>query len=235
MRNSAEPVRPVLGRCQEASITPRLASPSSAASSAVVRKLREDMGLRSASSRAERDAHAAIDLAFFSIPVTEAWPISPVRATCVPPQGCRSKPSMAIRRTRPAPIGGLTDMVLVRLGLASSSASAIQRWLTAASRAISALSRSSMSALSSEVSPEINRAARRRRPPTLPSPHRAHDREQMKGSVSAHALVAQIPVDPGDHACARAGQGGALVGTWRRVARSGWRSIDDRKHRPISS
>src|ERR1700733_6776486 len=64
-RNSAAPVRPVLGTCQDASIRPRLASPSSAASSAVVRKLREGMGFRSASSRAERDAHAAVDLALF--------------------------------------------------------------------------------------------------------------------------------------------------------------------------
>ena len=47
-RNSAAPVRPALGRCQEASITPRLGSPSSAASSAVVTKLREGMGFRSA-------------------------------------------------------------------------------------------------------------------------------------------------------------------------------------------
>ena len=61
--NSAAPVRPELGRCQEASITPRSASPSSAASSAVVMKLREGMGLRSAYRSAERDAHAAVDLA----------------------------------------------------------------------------------------------------------------------------------------------------------------------------
>src|SRR5271154_4961244 len=55
-------------------------------------------------------------LPFFSIPVTEAWPISPVRPTCVPPQGWRSKPSIAISRTRPVPIGGLTDIVLLSVG-----------------------------------------------------------------------------------------------------------------------
>ncbi len=45
-------------------------------------------------------------LPFFSIPVTNARPISPVRATWVPPQGCKSRPSIATRRTRPVPIGG---------------------------------------------------------------------------------------------------------------------------------
>jgi hypothetical protein len=33
-------------------------------------------------------------LPFFSIPVTEAWPISPVRATCVEPQDRRNGPEM---------------------------------------------------------------------------------------------------------------------------------------------
>jgi hypothetical protein len=48
-----------------------------------------------------------------------------VRATWVPPQGCRSiwpAPSpIRTSRTLPCPIGGLTDMVLTRPGLASSS------------------------------------------------------------------------------------------------------------------
>ena len=142
---------------------------------------------------------------------------------------------MAIRRTRPVPIGGLTDMVLMRLGLASSSASAIQRWLTAASSAISSLSRRSMSALSSAASPEIEIE-----PPVAvadrPSRHRIrrHDREQMKGSMGAHPLVAPLPVDAGDHAHGQAGQGGP----------NGWHMengrairvvdrIDDRKHCPV--
>ena len=47
---------------------------------------------------------------------------------------------MTTRRTRPVPIGGLTDMVRTRPGLASSSASLIQRSLTGWSAAISALS-----------------------------------------------------------------------------------------------
>src|SRR5689334_8934670 len=66
-------------------------------------------------------------LPFFSMPVTCTLPISPVDCTCVPPQGCRSNPSISIRRTRPVPIGGFTDMVLTRLGLAASSSSLIQR------------------------------------------------------------------------------------------------------------
>src|SRR5689334_3191020 len=63
-RNSAAPIRPALGRCQDASITPRLGSPSSAASSAVLRKLREGMGRLIRLCGAERNAHAAVDLAF---------------------------------------------------------------------------------------------------------------------------------------------------------------------------
>ena len=73
-----------------------------------------------------------LSLPFFSILVTTTLPISPVLRTCVPPQGCVSTepPSpMRTRRTLPVPIGGFTDMVRTRPGLASSSASLIQRSL----------------------------------------------------------------------------------------------------------
>src|SRR6185312_11249859 len=66
----------------------------------------------------------------FSIFVTSTRPISPVRATWVPPQGCRSVPSMSSSRTRPWPLGGFTDMVRTRSGVAASSSSVIQRGRT---------------------------------------------------------------------------------------------------------
>ena len=54
-------------------------------------------------------------------------PISPVRATCVPPHGCRStsvSPSpIRISRSRPVPRGGATDIVRTSPGSASSTAS----------------------------------------------------------------------------------------------------------------
>src|SRR5271165_1033280 len=63
-RNSARPFRPVGGRCQDESITPSLGSPRSAASSAVVQKLRVGKGLlRSGRGIGQRDAHAPVDLA----------------------------------------------------------------------------------------------------------------------------------------------------------------------------
>src|SRR5271157_4479955 len=63
-RNSASPFRPVGGKCQDESITPRVGSASSAASSAVVQKLRVGKGLlRSGRWISQRDAHAPVDLA----------------------------------------------------------------------------------------------------------------------------------------------------------------------------
>src|SRR5262249_10871420 len=59
--------------------------------------------------------------------VTRTSPISLVVRTWVPPQGCRSYPTISMSRTRPVPTGGLTDMVLTRPGWAASSASVIQR------------------------------------------------------------------------------------------------------------
>src|ERR1043166_5445753 len=60
-------------------------------------------------------------LPFFSIWVTRTAPISEVRRTWVPPHGCRSKPAISTSRTRPLPMGGLTDMVFTKPVLASSS------------------------------------------------------------------------------------------------------------------
>src|SRR5262249_31344007 len=57
-------------------------------------------------------------LPLLSILTTSTEPISLVRLTCVPPQGCRSTPSISSRRTRPAPIGGLTDIVRTSSGRA---------------------------------------------------------------------------------------------------------------------
>src|SRR5262249_40546248 len=69
-------------------------------------------------------------LPLLSIFATAMGPTSAVDRTCVPPQGCRSiRPSspMATRRTRPVPVGGFTDIVRTRWGLAASSSSLIQR------------------------------------------------------------------------------------------------------------
>ncbi len=106
---------------------------------------------------------------FFSILPIRSAPISPVRATWVPPQGCRStcpapRP-IRTSRTRPAPRGGCTDIVLTSPGLASSSASVIQSVLTSRSRATSALSASSSAALSSGGSS----MAKSRRPFSAPT------------------------------------------------------------------
>ena len=118
--------------------------------------------------------------------------------TCVPPQGCRStQPSspMTTRRTRPVPIGGFTDMVRTRPGLASSSASVIQRSLTGWSAAISAL-RSAVSlslstadgVLDVEVEPAVvgvDLAA---------GDGELHQRaEQMQAGVHAHEAVSACP------------------------------------------
>ena len=60
-RNSTAPKRPVLGRCHEPSITPRSASPSSAASSAGRAEIARSHRRGSGQKRRERDAHAAVD------------------------------------------------------------------------------------------------------------------------------------------------------------------------------
>src|SRR6185437_5727139 len=75
----------------------------------------------------------------FSILVIATGPISAVLRTCVPPQGCKSTPAISISRTRPAPIGGLTDIVRTSSGRAASSSSAIQRGAASCPSAISLL------------------------------------------------------------------------------------------------
>src|SRR5262249_52241380 len=71
----------------------------------------------------------------FSILVHSTRPISPVRATCVPPQACRSTSSIASRRTRPAPIGGRTLIVLTSSGRELSSSSVTHCGVTGRSTA----------------------------------------------------------------------------------------------------
>ncbi len=80
-----------------------------------------------------------------------------------------------------------------------------------------------------EIEPPVRVADR-------PSRHRIgrDDREQMQGSVGAHALVAQLPIDAGDHARSRAGQGGPYG--WHMQNGRAIRvvdRIDDRKHCPV--
>src|SRR5215831_15757547 len=65
--------------------------------------------------------------------------ISAMSATWVPPQGCRSIPGILSSRTRPAPRGGCTLMVLTSSGCASSSASVIHTVSVAAPAAMRAL------------------------------------------------------------------------------------------------
>src|SRR5262249_44183946 len=60
-------------------------------------------------------------LPLFSIFVTVIGPISVTLRICVPPQGWRSIPAISIRRTRPVPLGGFTDIVRTSSGAAASS------------------------------------------------------------------------------------------------------------------
>ena len=142
---------------------------------------------------------------------------------------------MAMRRTRPVPIGGLTDMVLMRLGFASSSESAIQLWLTAASRRDQLVEPAldlrfvEHSLARIEIEPPLSVADRSSRDRVG-----RDDRKQMQRGVSAHALVAQVPVDAGDHAHGRAGQGGALGGHMQNGRAVGIVDrADDRNHGPV--
>ena len=50
------------------------------------------------------------------VPQAITAPISAVLATCVPPQGCRSTPSISSTRTRPSPRGGCTLIVFTSSG-----------------------------------------------------------------------------------------------------------------------
>ncbi len=83
---------------------------------------------------------------------TRTRPISPVRRTWVPPQGCRSWPSMRTRRTRPDPRGGLTAIVLTRSGRASSASSEIHSEPTGWSPSMRRLSSAAIRSLSRAAS-----------------------------------------------------------------------------------
>ena len=134
----------------------------------------------------------------FSILVHSTRPISPVRATWVPPQACRSTPSMASSRTRPAPIGGRTLMVLTSSGREFSS---VVGDPLRHDRAVDGeelvdllgdpfLGRDL--ALEVEVEPAlvgIDLAAG-----DVALDHRRHD---MQRGVHAHVLVAPLPVEHG--------------------------------------
>ena len=80
-----------------------------------------------------------------------------------------------------------------------------------------------------EIEPPLSVADR-------PSGHRIgrHDREQVQRGMGAHALVTQLPVDAGDDARARRGQGGALgrdVQNGRAVGVVD--RVEDRNRRPV--
>ena len=113
---------------------------------------------------------------------------------------------MATRRTRPAPVGGLTDIVFTSPGLAASSSSVIQ------------LERHRGVERDQFVQPALDfrlvegRLAVEVEPPLAIADRAAgdgvgeHDREEVQRRVGAHPLITPDPVDPGDHACARSRQ-----------------------------
>src|SRR6185437_14685733 len=95
-------------------------------------------------------------LPLFSILLTRSAPTSPVRATWVPPQGCRSTPSISTRRICGRCSGGVTDMVRISSGRAASSAPLM--WLMCSGA--SAATRRSMPALSASASSARSRPSR---------------------------------------------------------------------------
>ncbi len=111
-------------------------------------------------------------------------------------------PSISTRRIRPVPMGGFTDIVLTRPGLARSSSSVIQRVPTAASRSIKARSWSwicSRAMLVGQVEIETavtlaDGAARHR--------IRQDDGEEMQRRVDPHSRVARRPMEPRRHGLA---------------------------------
>ena len=116
----------------------------------------EDRRGPAAAARCLEPTFSAISTRRFRLPSllifsTRMAPISPMFATWVPPQGCRSMPGMRSRRTRPAPRGGCTLIVFTSSGRASSSSSVIQTVSVAMSRAISAFVSRSITAASSRL------------------------------------------------------------------------------------
>ena len=175
------------------------------------RSSESDGGQRSPSASAMRTRR--LIRPFFSTPTTLTRPISPVRATCVPPHGCRSRPTISTSRTRPVPVGGLTDIVFTRPGLAASSSSLIQRVSTAASLPTRSLS------LRFDLRLVDHRVAGIEIEPAVAVADRAagdrvgqDDAEQVQGGVGAHAAVARLPIELRDDGFADRGQRGA----WRR-------------------
>ena len=142
---------------------------------------------------------------------------------------------MAIRRTRPVPIGGLTDMVLIRLGIG------LELRVGDPAVAHRRIARDQLVEPALDVRLVEHGLARIEIEPPLrvadrPSRHRIgrHDRKQMQRGMGAHALVTQLPVDAGDHARGRAGQGGPFGGHMQNGRAVGVVDrIDDRNHRPV--
>ena len=137
-------------------------------------------------------------LPLFSILVHSTRPISPVRATCVPPQACRSTPSIASRRTRPAPIGGRTLMVFTSSGREFSSSSVTHCGITGRSsgeQLVDLLGDPFLGrhvALEVEIEPALVGADLAAGDVALD--HRRHD---MQRGVHAHVPVAALPVEHG--------------------------------------
>ena len=134
-------------------------------------------------------------LPLFSTLVTTTGPISPVAATCVPPQGCRSTPGISSRRMRPAPRGGCTESVRTSSGCRSSSSSVIHIERTAWLAATSALTAAVTASLS--ISSCVSKSSRPLSARDLPArdavaQHRPHE---VQAGVHAHVGVAAIPVE----------------------------------------
>ena len=142
-------------------------------------------------------------LPFFSICVTEARPISPVWATCVPPHGWRSRFSIARRRTRPVPVGGFDrhrlDQRRVRLQLLVRDPALGHGRVERDEFVELALHlRLVEERLAVEVEPALALADR-----AAGDGIGQHDREEVQRRVRAHAPVAPAPVDPRDDPRAR--------------------------------
>ncbi len=134
----------------------------------------------------------------------------------MPPQGCRSRPDDL---DQPDPAGAHRRLHrhghLTRSGLASSSASVIQRLVTAASAAIISASFAVIASLSRpglrdvEIEPAFglaDRAARDR--------IGQHRGEQMQRRVHAHPRMPDRPVDRGRDGVADRQDGEPGAGTW---------------------
>ena len=117
---------------------------------------------------------------------------------------------ISISRTRPVPIGGFTAMVFTRPGLASSSASVIQRLVTSASAAIIAAKPASILLLVEAGFRNIEvKAAFLLADRAAGDRIGQHGREQMQRGMHAHARVTRLPIDDRAHFVAAASGGRA--------------------------